>query len=147
MTTRLPVFQQGQPLDYAFISSMIETINALADNINATPEKGTSLIKNTSTTNAQLKFFATAKNVVAANRSKGASETINISFNRLFTDVPTVTLTPIYNSQNNRADVAPNINIVITNITESVVDCVVYFNNAKTLENVGLDISVIAIGV
>ena len=137
---RVPVPQQGQPLDLAYIATLAEAINQLSEEGSALAQGNNFILQGRlSDVPASYKLYAAqvfAQEIsLIAGTSNIAEQTINFSPNN-FANPPIVTATLV-----NPSD--PEANVYIKNITSSSATVIVQFSGT---ENNSSAVNVIAIG-
>jgi hypothetical protein len=144
---RLPIPQQGQPLDLSYIASVATAVNELFEVVNqrgstsASIDDPTSSIR-TSLKASEVKVVGGYKEVLSKTTvNAGRSERFTYDFPMPFKFVPIVSLTP---SNIGKTDPGKNVSVVITEITTGRVEGFVNFNASG---QVGVGVHIIAIGV
>lgn len=142
---RLPVPDRGQPIDVPYIYLMSTVINDLADQIDASTEKYTSINTrdvgvNTLRT-SDTKFFASFQDLfseedVTVNQTKEFRFEISG-----FKYPPVAVVTPVNTKGNETSN---DVTVAITSTTNSEIKGIVRFNTAG---KVSVAVNVIAIGV
>jgi hypothetical protein len=148
MSSRVPLPQQGQPLDVEYLYTLASAINSLADSTSMAVDRTTSV--KTRGASAQVytvrtgdaKIVAGYTTVLGGGTSVTQGQTIQWSykFPQSFGIVPVVTATAV-NTGRSGSNVDPS--VVITAISRDSVTGSVIFRNAGTWS---LDINVIAVG-
>jgi hypothetical protein len=145
---RLPIPQQGQPLDLAYIASVATAVNELFEVVNqrgstsASIDDPQSSIK-TSLKASEVRVVGGYKEVVSRlSVSAGTtSRTFTYDFPLNFKFVPIVSATPVNIGS---TDAGKNVSVTITSITTGRIEGQVNFNVTGVA---GVGVHIIAIGV
>jgi hypothetical protein len=144
---RLPIPQQGQPLDLSYVASVSTAVNELFESVNqrgstsASIDDPQSSIK-TSLRSSEVRIVGGYKEVIN-NKSvnAGNTRTFTYDFPLSFKFVPIVSATPINIGS---TDAGKNVSVIFTNITTGRAEGLVNFNTSGT---VGIGVHIMAIGV
>jgi hypothetical protein len=136
----IPTPQSGQPLDYAYISKIVEQVNSLTTSYQSS--KTNTYINDVSI--KQQPMIQTIQKTVSTNGNSVAdggliSDNITIGFKTSFNDIPTVTATYKTNGQ----DVKLKAFVSINSITKSSVNISVIAQEKGKFEGT---VNIIAIG-
>jgi hypothetical protein len=144
---RLPIPQQGQPLDLSYIASVATAVNELSEVVNqrgatsASIDDPQSSIK-TSLKASEVRVVGGYKEVITnSSVNAGNTRTFTYDFPLSFKFPPIVSATPINIGS---TDAGKNVSVTLTNITTGRVEGLVNFNATGTL---GVGVHLIAIGV
>jgi hypothetical protein len=140
---KLPLPQQGQPLDVNYIYQVAREINSLNNQLMQT--KSNSVIDNgflreEMRTN-NVRFYATTQNVQSAQVAANSTQSFRVSFDPPFLNTPIV-VASIRNSENSTA--GDQITLTTKNVSAGGANFNLLYNRAG---NVNINIDVIAIGV
>lgn len=143
--SRLPVPDRGQPIDVPYIYLMSTVINDLADQIDASTEKYTTVntreVAKQDLRTSDTKFFASFQDLFS-DVDVRANETKEFVFQISgFKYAPIATVSPVNTGS---STVSNDVTVVITSVTNSEIRGVVRFNTAG---RVTVSVNVIAIGV
>jgi hypothetical protein len=144
---RIPIPQQGQPLDLSYIASISTAVNELFEAVNqrgstaASIDDPKSSIK-TSLRASEVRFVGGYKQVISnSSVNAGNSRTFFYDFPINFKFPPIVSLTP---ENIGATDAGKNVSVVLTSVSTSRVEGIANFN---TSGNVGVGVHIVAIGV
>jgi hypothetical protein len=146
--SRLPTPDRGQPIDVPYIYQIATAINSLADQIDASAERYTTIYNRETrgpqdlrTSNAR--FVAYTEEIFAQTEViAGQLQEFSISIEG-FKFPPVVTATP-FNSAPGASTASNDVFVVLTSISNSEIRGFVRFNSAGL---VSISVNVIAIGV
>jgi hypothetical protein len=144
---RIPIPQQGQPLDLSYIASIATAVNELFTVVNqrgstaASIDDPRSQIK-TSLKASEVRMVGGYKEVISnSSVNAGTTKTFSYDFPLNFKFVPIVSVTP---ENIGTTDAGKNVSVIITSISVGRVEGVVNFNTSGT---VGVGVHIMAIGV
>jgi hypothetical protein len=144
---RLPIPQQGQPLDLSYVASVATAVNELFESVNQRGSTSASIDDPTSSIRTSLK--ASEVRVIGGYKevlnntsvSAGKTEKFRYEFPLSFKFVPIVSVTPINIGS---TDPGKNVSVVLNTVTSGFVEGFVNFNLSG---NVGIGVHIMAIGV
>lgn len=145
---KIPLPQRGQPIDIDYIYQIVSQLNSLSSIVGSnttvlsTVNNGVSPRKENTTNN--LRFFADTKNVRKATVAANFTEQFYFDLNPSFIQVPIVTISVV---NNNKSAAGNSVTAVITNVSTSRVDGIVFYQNASSTGAVDININMIAVGV
>lgn len=141
----LPQPQRGQPIDYFYLSKIVETINALSKkaSVNFTKSKIYTRAGDASSVNTAETMVVAKYQVVTSNEAVTAVSvrTATIDFGTTFKYPPVVTATIQSINQNNASKDAK---VIITDVTTSRVSIIVNFDRNGTAS---VGVNIIAVGL
>jgi hypothetical protein len=148
---QLPIPQRGQPLDVAYINSIVTTINDLVKQVSPTSSNITKIERVGETPNSvptsQASIFGVVKNiansatVTAVGATVTAGEEKPFDINYSFKYPPIVVATP-WNKGN--TDSGKNVSVFINNVTTSKATLVAKFSAGGSAT---VDVNVLIIGI
>jgi hypothetical protein len=145
---KVPLPEQGQPLDVAYIYQLSSAINDLSNQISTgtmnytTVDTNSAGKQNIKTSDARI-IAAIYKIDSFSTQQAQTTKTFTYSWNGNFKYAPVVTATPVNRSGGGGA--GDDVQVVITSVTQSGVSGIVKFNVAGT--NIQVDINLIAVGI
>jgi hypothetical protein len=139
---------RGQPIDVPYIYTMVTALNTVADQVNASAEKYTTvytreLADPQNLRTSDTKFYASFVDIVQ-NETVIVGATRSFSFNiqgARFKYPPIATVTPV---NTGTSSVSNDVSLTITSVTNSRIDGIVRFNSGGTAD---VAVNVIAIGI
>jgi hypothetical protein len=132
--------QKGQPIDYQYISTLVNEVNNLASS------KTLSKVKDVSTQTEAVQISAQSKTVVSnENITPGYVKDFVVEFKTSFKNPPVVTVTA-QRSANTRSEASREVAVVIDNITTtSVTGKITFIGTSSGVATISLN--VIAVGI
>jgi H-type lectin domain len=132
--------QKGQPIDYQYISTLVNEVNNLASS------KTLSKVKDVSTQTEAVQISAQSKTVVSnENITPGYVKDFVVEFKTSFKSPPVVTVTA-QRSANTRNEASREVAVVIDNITTtSVTGKITFIGTSSGVATISLN--VIAVGI
>lgn len=144
---RLPTPDRGQPIDVPYIYNIVNAINSVADQVDASSQKYTTIytrdVLRQDLRTSDTKFFASYVDLPQQLQvSQGDSREFSFDISGVgFKYPPIATVSPV----NTGSSTASNdVNVTITSITNSRIDGFVRFNSSGQVD---IAINVIAIGI
>lgn len=144
---RLPTPDRGQPIDVPYIYNIVNAINSVADQVDASSQKYTTIytrdVLRQDIRTSDTKFFASYVDLPQQLQvSQGDSREFSFDISGVgFRYPPIATVSPV----NTGSSTASNdVNVTITSITNSRIDGFVRFNSSGQVD---IAINVIAIGI
>jgi len=143
--SRLPTPDRGQPIDVPYLYQIATAVNSLADQIDASSERYTTIYTDESNKQdlrtSDTRFFASSR-IIYSQTEVRAGELKDFSFQISgFKFPPVVTVTPVNTGTSSASN---DVLAVITSITTSEIRGFIRFNSQG---NVSISVNVIAIGV
>jgi hypothetical protein len=146
---KIPLPERGQPLDLSYIYQIANAINELSDELSPTTsrytliETATSGVQTIRTSDARIigKFLTVNNNSATSPDGEG-------DFTYTFSDfayVPVVTVTPVLIGEAS-TEAGKNVSVVLTQITNNMVQGVVKFNTIG-VASVGLNLLIVGVPV
>lgn len=146
---KIPLPQRGQPIDIDYIYQIVSQLNAVSSAVSSNTtvlsrvDNGISGPKDNTTNN--LRFVALTKNVKKASVTANFTDTFFFDFTPAFIQVPIVTVTVV---NNNKSSAGNGVSAVITNVSTSRADGVVFYPTATSSgAQVDISVNIIAVGV
>jgi len=142
----IPTPQKGQPLDVAYISSIVNEVNNLVSSTmptesNMTTIKGAGNVAPQKTPTLKSQVYGVTATVVASGSSVNAGEDRPFEINYQFKYPPIIVATP-WNV--GATDAGKNVSIYIKSVTETKANLVAKFSTGG---NAAVDVNVLAIGI
>jgi hypothetical protein len=142
----IPTPQKGQPLDVAYISSIVNEVNNLVSSTmptesNMTTIKGAGNAAPQKTPTLKSQVYGVTAMVVASGSSVNAGEDRPFEINYQFKYPPIIVATP-WNV--GATDAGKNVSIYIKSVTETKANLVAKFSTGG---NAAVDVNVLAIGI
>lgn len=135
---------RGQPIDLAYIGSIVDAVNIIAENVSPTKKKYVTIDRpegRQSALTSNAKFVAAMINVGSTNPASNSEVIFNYSFPDAFQFKPVVTATPV----NSGEQIAGNdVTVVITDVSTTGVSGVARFGVGGSLS---VSVNIIAIGI
>jgi len=143
--SRLPTPDRGQPIDVPYLYQVATAVNSLADQIDASSERYTTVYTDESNKQdlrtSDTRFFASSR-IIYSQTEVRAGELKDFSFQISgFKFPPVVTATPVNTGTSSASN---DVLAVITSITTSEIRGFIRFNSQGS---VSISVNVIAIGV